>query len=413
MKTIVLVCDGMGDYPVEQLGNRTPLEVARTPCMDRLAKEGRVGLARTIPSGFVPASDVGNLAILGYDPALYYSGRGPLEAANMGVRLEDGDVAFRCNLVTVDGDTLLDYSAGHISSEEAAPLIRHVGSQLGSKTLEFYPGIQYRHLAVFRDQNLAEGLKDTVCQPPHDIMGWKISEHWPKGPQAEQLITLMEKSRPILMSHEVNQVRIDLKENPGNMIWLWGQGTKVKIPTFKERWNLTGCVISAVDLVKGAGRLAGLEVLQVPGATGYYDTNYQGKAEAALKNLRHHDFAFVHVEAADEAGHNGDLRQKIAAIENFDRLVVGTILKPFQSKSNVRILVIPDHLTPVLKRTHVADPVPFLIWGDGIESNSIDSFGEAQAKASGWMVEQAHVILPKLLTVKGSDPFTVPGTLPK
>ncbi len=400
MKTIVLVCDGMGDYPIEQLGGRTPLEAAKTPNMDAIAQEGKVGLARTIPPGFVPASDVGNMAILGYDPHVYYSGRGPLEAANMGVTLQEGDVAFRCNLVTADGDQLVDYSAGHISSEEAARLMEHVAKELRSSSLSFHPGIQYRHLAVFRDPALSEALLKTTCQPPHDIMGWKISEHWPKGPAADRLIELMEASRRILMDHEVNQVRIDLKENPGNMIWLWGQGKRLKIPTFKERWNLTGSVISAVDLVKGAGRLAGLEVLQVPGATGYYDTNYLGKAEAALKSLKTHDFVFVHVEAADEAGHNGDLRQKVAAIENFDRLVVGTILKEFKKKKDYRVLVIPDHLTPVAKRTHVADPVPFCICGKGIAPDSVDSFGESQAKASGWMVEDAHEILPRLLTEK-------------
>lgn len=400
MKTIVLVCDGMGDYAVEQLGGRTPLEAAKTPAMDLLAKEGKVGLARTIPPGYTPASDVGNLSILGYDPGKYYSGRGPLEAANMGVTLDEGDVVFRCNLVTVDGDKLLDYSAGHVSSDEAKALIQHVGKQFGSGRLQFYPGIQYRHLAVFRDPSLMEDLLKTACFPPHDIMGWKISDHWPKGPAAERLIDLMEGSRSVLMSHEVNQVRIDLKENPGNMIWLWGQGRKLTLPTFEERWKLSGAVISAVDLVKGAGRLAGLQVLNVPGATGYYDTNYQGKAEAALKALKEHDFVFVHVEAADEAGHNGDLRQKIAAIENFDRLIVGTILKGMKSVKNVRILVIPDHLTPVTLRTHVADPVPFLVWGKGIEAGSLGSFGESQAKASGWMVEHAHEILPRLLTEK-------------
>ncbi|MBI3318630.1 MAG: cofactor-independent phosphoglycerate mutase [Candidatus Omnitrophica bacterium] len=398
MKTIVLVCDGMGDYPIEQLGGRTPLEAAKTPAMDRLAQEGKVGLARTIPSGFVPASDVGNMAILGYDPHKYYSGRGPLEAANMGVELGNGDVVFRCNLVTSDGDRLMDYSAGHITSEEATTLIRHVGRELGSGTLNFYPGIQYRHLAVFRDLALTGDLLKTTCQPPHDIMGWTISEHWPKGPAAERLIALMETSRSILSGHEVNQVRIDLKENPGNMIWLWGQGTKLQLPTFRERWNLTGSVISAVDLVKGAGRLAGLEVINVRGATGYYDTNYAGKAEAALKSLKKHDFVFVHVEAADEAGHNGDLRQKVSAIENFDRLIVGGIVKGIGTLKNVRILVIPDHLTPVAKRSHVADPVPFLVWGKGISPSAVKSFGETQAKASGWLVEEAHQILPRLLT---------------
>ncbi len=400
MKTVVLVCDGMGDYPLEQLSGRTPLEAAKTPFMDTMGREGKVGLARTIPPGYTPASDVGNLSILGYDPALYFSGRGPLEAANMGVELGNGDVCFRCNLVTADGDSLLDYSAGHISSEEAATLIREIDRKLGTSGLNFYPGIMYRHLTVFRDPGLKEELLKTTCYPPHDIMGWKISEHWPKGPAKNRLMEIMQTSREVLANHEVNKVRIDLKENPGNMIWLWGQGTKLHIPTFKERWNLTGSVISAVDLVRGAGRLAGLEVLQVPGATGYYDTNYLGKAEYALASLKKHDFSFVHVEAADEAGHNGDLRQKIAAIENFDRLVAGTIYKHFKSLKNIRILLIPDHLTSVQKRTHVPDPVPFLVWGKGISPGGTETFGESSAKASGWMVESAHEILPSLLTQK-------------
>ena len=399
MKTIVLVCDGMADEPVEQLGGKTPLEAAKHPRMDALAQEGKVGLARTIAPGFVPASDVGNMCILGYDPRKYYSGRGPLEAANMGVELSDGDVCFRCNLVTVDGDTLVDYSAGHIKSEESKALMELIGQKLGGGGLAFYPGIQYRHLAVFRDPALTEQLVKTICSPPHDIMGWKISEHWPTGPASKQLVELMEKSRQFLPGHPVNQVRVDLKENPGNMIWLWGQGTKLRVPSFAERWKLSGSVISAVDLVKGAGRLAGLEVLEVPGATGYYDTNYVGKAKAALKSLKSHDFVFVHVEAADEAGHNGDLRQKILAIENFDKHVVGTVVDGVKP-GDVRILVIPDHPTPVARRTHTADPVPFLIWGKGIAPDAVNSFGETQARESGLLVEDAHEILPRLLTEK-------------
>lgn len=401
MKTIVLVCDGMADEPVDQLDGRTPLEAAKTPNMDALAREGKAGLARIIAPGFAPASDVGNMAIMGYDPNQYYSGRAPLEAANMGVPLKEGDVAFRCNLVTVDGDTLVDYSAGHIKSDEAKPLIQAVAKQLGTKTLEFYPGIQYRHLVVFREPASAEALLKTVCTPPHDLTGKPFRGHLPKGPAGQRLLDLMEAAKPILADHEVNQVRVDLKENPANMIWLWGQGTSLKVPTFQERWKLTGAVISAVDLVKGAGRLAGLEVLEVPGATGYYDTDYLAKAKAALRTLKNHDFVFVHVEAADEAGHNGDLRQKIAAIENFDRLVVGTILEKARTFKEVRILVIPDHPTPVAKRTHTSDPVPFLIWGKGIPVGSVQSFSESSAKAGGWMVEEGYEILPRLLTEKG------------
>ena len=400
MKTIVLVCDGMADEPIEQLGGRTPLEAAKTPNMDALAREGKVGLARIIAPGFAPASDVGNMAIMGYDAKKYYSGRAPLEAANMGIPLREGDVAFRCNLVTVDGDRLVDYSAGHISSDEAKPLIKAVAAKLGTPMLEFYPGIQYRHLAVFREPAAAQDLLKTACTPPHDLTGKPFSGHLPKGPAGKRLIEMMEASKEILAGHEVNQVRLDLKENPGNMIWLWGQGTRLQIPTFKEQWSITGSVISAVDLVKGAGRLAGLEVLEVPGATGYYDTDYVGKAKAALASLRKHDFVFVHVEAADEAGHNGDLRQKLTAIENFDKLVVGTILEKARAFKQVRILLIPDHPTPVEKRTHTSDPVPFLVWGTGIPAGATQTFGETQARESGWMVEEGYEILPKLLTEK-------------
>jgi len=397
-KVFVLVCDGMADEPVGQLEGKTPLEAAKTPNMDRLAREGKIGLARTIPKGFVPASDVGNLSILGYDPKIYYCGRGPLEAANLRIEVREGEVVFRCNLITADGDRLADYSAGHITTDEARTLIHHLAASLGGHGVTFHTGARYRHLVVFNQPGEMEALLKTVCAPPHDITGWKISEHLPKGPAAKKLIEMMEASRTVLAGHEVNQVRVDLKENPANMIWFWGQGTRAQIPTFGDRWGVSGSVISAVDLVKGAGRLAGLEVIEVPGATGYYDTNYEGKAKAALKSLKKKDLAYVHIEAADEAGHNGDLRQKITAIENFDRLVLGTILEHAGMLGSIRILVIPDHPTPVEKRAHSADPVPFVIWGEGIPVGGAQSFGETAAKTAGWMVDEAHEILPKLLT---------------
>ncbi len=400
MKVAVLVCDGMADEPVAQLDGKTPLEVAKTPNLDRLAREGRVGLARTIPKGFTPASDVGNLCLMGYDPKRYYCGRGPLEAANLGIELRDGEVAFRCNLVTVDGDRLVDYSAGRIGTDEAHKLIREIGAQLGDETVRFVPGGDYRHLVIFRDAGSAEALLRTACFPPHDLTGWKISEHLPKGPAAERLTGLMEGARTLLAGNEINQVRVDLKENPANMIWLWGQGARPRMPTFEERWKVKGGLISAVDLVKGAGRLAGLEVIQVPGATGYYDTNYLGKGEAAVKCLRKESFVFVHVEAADEAGHNGELRQKIAAIENFDRLVVGTILEKTRGLKELRILVAPDHPTLVEKRMHTADPVPFVVWGSGIPAGSVEAYGESAAKAGGWMVDEPHELVEKLVTAQ-------------
>jgi len=381
MKYIVLVCDGMSDYPVKELGERTPLEAAKTPNMDFIAQHGRLGRARTIPAGFIPGSDVAQISILGYDPKKYYTGRGPLEAANLGVELEEDDVAFRCNLITASGDILTDYSAGHISSKEASILIRFIDEKLGTNKIKFYPGISYRHLMVVK-RGTEELLDKTRCKAPHDISGESISKNLPKGEGSEILINLMEESRKIMGKHEINLVRVDLKENPANMIWLWGQGKKPAMLKFSEKFNLNGSVISAVDLIKGLGRIIGLNVINVAGATGYYDTNYEGKAEAAIKSLDNNDFVFVHLEAADEAGHNGDLREKITAIERFDQLIVGAILKAFSHKKNFRVLVLPDHATPVTLKTHVADPVPFGLFGQGIIARGFLNFSEKEALKS-------------------------------
>ena len=304
MKYIVLVPDGACDYPVDELEGKTPLEVAAIPNMNLIAKNGLVGITNTIPKGFSPASDVANLSILGYDPAKYYSGRGPLEAANMGIQLREDEVAFRCNLVTIDNDTMLDYSAGHITSKEASRLIFVVGDVINLENIKFYPGVGYRHLMVVRDKSFVKALLKTKCIPPHDITGYKISKNLPKGPAAKFLIDLMQRSKEPLINHEVNRVRIDLNENPANAIWLWGQGTAPNMPTFKDRFGIDGSIISAVDLIKGIGKIIGLASISVPGATGYYDTNYKAKAEYALGSLKDKDFVFVHVEAPDEAGHN-------------------------------------------------------------------------------------------------------------
>src|SRR3989338_7885692 len=279
MKYIVLVGDGMADYPIRELGEKTPLEVAKIPNMNYRAKNGKVGLIHTIPKDFSPASDVANLSILGYDPIKYYSGRGPLEAANMGIVLGPDDIAFRCNVVTIDQEKMVDYSAGHISSEEASTLIKFLDKNLGSDKVRFYPGVSYRHLMVVRDKPLREALLKIKCFPPHDIMGLRIKEHLTKGEGSEFLIKLMEDSKPLLAGHEINRVRIDLKENPANMIWLWGQGVETDMPKFKDKFGVEGSVISAVDLIKGIGKIVGLNVIDIPGATGYYDTNYQGKAK--------------------------------------------------------------------------------------------------------------------------------------
>ena len=392
MKYIVLVGDGMADYPIKELGDRTPLEVARTPNMDFIARHGRLGRIKTIPDKMSPASDVANISILGYDPEKYYTGRGPLEAANLGIELEEDDVAFRCNLVTVSGDTLVDYSAGHISSKEAAILIKFIDQNLGTNRIKFYPGVSYRHLMLVR-KGTDEHLDEPQCKPPHDISGQSISKNLPKGDGADILIKLMEDSRRILEKHEINQVRIDLKENPANMLWLWGGGRKPALPKFSERYGLTGSVISAVDLIKGLGKILGLQLINVPGATGYYDTDYEGKAKAALRSLEDKDFVFVHVEAPDEAGHNGNLREKILAIERFDQLVVGTILKAFKRKKNFRILVLPDHATPISVKTHTSDIVPFGIFGKGIVGRGFLNYSEKEAEKSDLYFEKGYELM--------------------
>ncbi|MDD5614119.1 MAG: cofactor-independent phosphoglycerate mutase, partial [Candidatus Omnitrophica bacterium] len=307
MKYALLIADGMNDRPVKELDGATPLEAAHTPVMDSLAKSGAlIGLVKNIPKGLKAGSDIAIMSMLGYDPQRYYTGRGPLEAANLGVDLSDSQVAFRCNLVTVSEDKMVDYSASHISNEEAKILIRDLNKKLSNEKLKFYSGISYRNLMV------SEGLGDEVkAVPPHDIMGEEIEKFLPSGKDAEMIKDLMLESKQILETHDINKVRLDLGENPANMIWLWGQGRKPNFPDFKEKYGLSGAVISAVDLVNGLARLLGLRVIKVPGVTGYYDTNYEGKGKYAVDSFKKHDFCFVHLEATDEAGHNGHLREKI------------------------------------------------------------------------------------------------------
>ena len=402
MKYIILVGDGMADYPLKQLDNRTPLEVARTPNMDFIAKYGSLGRVKTIPEDMAPASDVANISILGYDPKKFYTGRGPLEAANLGIELEDDDVVFRCNLITTSGDTLVDYSAGHISSKESEILMKFIDQSLGTNRMRFYPGVSYRHLLLIK-RGAEQHLEDLKCRPPHDITGESISKNLPKkSDKAEVIIKLMQDSRKILENHEINLVRIDLKENPANMIWLWGQGKKPNMPSFIEKYGLSGSVISAVDLIKGLGKLLGLEVMNVPGATGYYDTDYEGKAKAALRSLEEKDFVFLHVEAPDEAGHNGDLREKITAIERFDQLVVGTILKFFKRKKNFRILVLPDHATPISLKTHTSDIVLFGIFGKDVIGRGFLSYCEKEANKSDLYFENGYELMNYLIKLPGA-----------
>ena len=391
-KYIILVGDGMADYPIEELGMRTPLEAARTPNMDFIAKNGALGQALTIPDKMTPASDVANLSILGYDPKKYYCGRGPLEAANLGLELEEDDVVFRCNLITAGDDILLDYSAGHIKSNEAEKLIKFIDQKLGNNKMRFFSGVSYRHLLLAK-RGAELKLQNLKCLPPHDIIGQSISRNLPKGDNADLIIKLMQDSREILGSHEVNQVRLDLKENPGNMIWLWGQGEKPNMPKFIDKFGLSGSVISAVDLIKGLGRILGLEVIDVPGATGYYDTDYLGKAKAAVKSLKKKDFVFVHVEAPDEAGHNGDLREKLTAIERFDQLVVGSLLEYCKKMNDFRIMVLPDHATPISLKTHTPDAIPFAIYGKDIPAKDFLNYSEKEAQKSELYFENGYQLM--------------------
>ena len=367
MKYAVLIGDGMADFPIRELGEMTPLQKARIPNMDHIARHGRTGLAITVPEGMPPGSDVANMSIIGYDPQKYYTGRAPLEAASMGVPLGKNEVAFRCNLITVDDNIIADYSAGHITSEEAKVLIETIDRELGNERFRFYPGISYRHLMV-----AAGGTGANVeCTPPHDVVGEDKEQHMPKGEDSGVLCEMTDASMPLLEKHAINIERIKAGKKPANSIWLWGQGYAPAFLTFKELYGATGSIISAVDLLKGIGIYAGLDVIDVPGATGYLDTNYSGKAEYALESLKTRDFVFVHVEAPDEAGHMGDLDAKIQAIEDFDEMVVGPILDFIRgADEDYTILVMPDHPTPISLKTHTTDPVPFAIYST--KENNID-----------------------------------------
>ena len=386
MKLIVLLGDGMADLPLEVLGGRTPLQAAEKPNMDRLARQGRSGLARTVPEGFAPGSDVANLSVLGYDPAECYTGRAPLEAAAMNVHLGPDDIAFRCNFVTIDNRLMKDYSAGHISSPEGQELIEALAPLMPGQRL--YPGVSYRNLLVLQAGAKAE------CTPPHDISGQPVEEHLPRGQNSELLVALMEAARPVLERHQVNRRRIAAGKRPANAIWLWGQGPAPAMPSFAEKYGLSGAMISAVDLLKGIGRYAGLKVIDVPGATGNIDTNYQGKVDAALEALKSRDFVYLHIEAPDEAGHEGEIDLKVRAIELFDEKVVGPVLQALEkSGEDWRVLLMPDHATPISIKTHSSDPVPFTIAGSGIEPDEVERFDELAAQRGEYgLVEATELV---------------------
>lgn len=382
MKYILLIGDGMGDLPVPELGNKTPLEAADKPVIDRLAREGELLLTRTVPEGFPPGSDVANLSLLGYEPKQYYTGRAPLEAASMRIPIKQGEIAFRCNLVTVDrtkdGAVIMrDHSAGHISTTEATQLIKSIQESCGNAHIRFYPGVSYRHLMIHHDGSLPV---QTV--PPHDYLDQDVTSHYQDYLKVDLLKEVMEKSEQILAEHPINKKRIEDGHNPANSIWLWGEGKPLQLESFTDRHGLTGSLISAVDLLKGIGISCGLHSIDVEGATGYLDTNYEGKAQAALDALQEQDFVLVHVEAPDEAGHQGLAREKKRAIEDFDSRIVKPIVEEMERrKEPFRLVVTMDHYTPVSRRTHETWPVPMVIYDSrGRTNGSGVPYSETNAK---------------------------------
>lgn len=367
----------MGDYPIAELDGRTPLEAARTPNMDTIARQGRGGTIRTIPPGLHPGSEIGNLSLMGYDPKVYNYGRGSFEAASLGIELEEDDVAFRCNLVTFRDDSIEDYCAGHLTTGEAGQLIDRLNDELAGEGIRFYTGIAYRHLLV-----VSGGSLETRTTPPHDIMGKPLAPYRPGGPGSRQLIELIDASVPLLEEAPVNRKRVADGLRPANMIWPWGQGPKPGMASYQERFGLRGAVIAAVDLIRGIGVAAGLEPIIVPGATGDQQTDFTAKGLAAVKAIEEDcDFIYLHVEAPDDAGHDGDLDAKIKAIENFDKLTVGTVLAGLSDRAEpVRFAVVTDHYTPISLRTHSAEPTPFALYYRGIEPDGMSSYCEREAE---------------------------------
>lgn len=399
MKYVVLLGDGMADYPTNMLGGKTPLQCAFTPYLDQIAAEGTLGLVDTIPAGLNPGSDVATLSVLGYDPLQTYTGRGPLEAASMGINLGPNDIAYRCNLVTIgEKDSanafMEDFTAGHISIPEAREIIFDINKALSSSQFQFYPGVGYRHLCVCRN---ASSSPQTT--PPHDITGKAIADYLPRGDFAEEVNQLMQKMGEILQNHPVNVQRQKAGKKQANSIWLWGQGRKPHITPFYQKFDVQGGMISAVDLLKGIGVLAGLKVFHVKGATGYIDTNYEGKAKTALDALKFMDFIFVHLEAPDEMGHEGNAEGKILAIELFDEKIVGPILNNIGGFGDYRIIVLSDHPTPLDLKTHVSDPSPFAVLSSFKDENKASglAFTEENAKKTSILISPGYLLMDKFI----------------
>lgn len=391
-KYAIIVPDGAADEPLEEFGNKTVLEAAETPNMDKISTEGRQGLVQTVPTNMEPGSDVAQMSLLGYDPNRYYSGRAPIEAAARDIKLSLNDWVFRCNLVTIADGKMVDHSAGHISTTEAAKLINELEEQLGSKQINFYAGISYRHLLVFRGMDF-----DVQTYPPHDFIGKPIKKILPRGAGADILIDLMARSQQLFDGHDINKVRKDLGENQVSSIWLWGQGKKARLDSFQKKFGLRGAAITAVDLVRGLAKLIGFDLINVPGATGFVDTNYQGKGSAAIKALEKYDLVFIHIEAPDEASHEGNPEMKKKAIEQIDKHIVGPVLQALQNYERWRVLVLPDHPTPIRSCAHSGEAVPFAMAGSGISGILHEPFSEPNAAKSGLRVDKGFELMEYFL----------------
>lgn len=404
MKHLVLIGDGIADFPCEELDGRTPLEVAFTPSMDEVAATGLSGLFCPIPDDLPPGSAVGNLSLFGYDPHEAFAGRAPFEAANQGITLGSNQIAFRCNLVTLEGGVMCDFTSGHISTQEGTELVASLNANLREYPVIFSAGVSYRHLTIVSATgDLLGNLEDVKCTPPHDISGAPYVQHLPEGPGSDLLCRLMKASEPVLANHPVNAARIAAGKPPATSIWLWGQGRAPSMRTYADLFQIRGAVISAVDLVKGIGVCAGLEIINVPGATGYLDTNYAGKVSAALEALRWVDFVYLHVEAPDEASHEGRVAVKIRAIEDFDAYVVAPCLERVRKQRAFRLLVASDHVTALSTRTHAHGPVPFAACGAGIVPNDAKAFSERDAQGTGILIAQGHTLVPYFLRTDTVD----------
>lgn len=397
MKYVIFLGDGMADLPVEELGGKTPLESADKPNMDFIASHGKLGMVKTVPDGIKPGSDVANLSVMGFDPLKYYTGRSPLEAYSIGVDMIPGDISFRCNLVTLSDDepyenkTMVDYSSDEITTAEAKKLIEAVDEAFRTEEIEFHSGISYRHLMLWH------GAKDSFkLTPPHDISGKRITEHLPNN---KTILDMMKKSYDILKNHPVNLERIKNGKRPANSIWIWGEGSKPELPSFKEKTGLSGTMISAVDLLKGIAICAKMDSVDVEGATGNVDTNFDGKAQAAIEALKNgSDFVYIHVEAPDESGHRHEIDNKVKSIELIDEKIIGPVMKYLkQSGEDFRVMVLPDHPTPIVYMTHTSDPVPFAIYDSRTKTNSDVKYTENYGKQTGVYVEPGFKLIDELL----------------